>query len=140
MQNRSIAVESPSASLPPPLQCASSALKRPQISSRVPIMVPMARLAIKSTGYSLLGRLCTTALAPSPTVASPKASNSAVLYFSLMPRLKKLPTKLPVKIVQVFTIVPNIKSSPKKLTDNFIIKLLRKKVKQAIKTPLLSIV
>ena len=108
MQKRRIAVERPSANLEPPFAFCKRPWNLPFKSSHVPSTVPMARLAIKSTGYSLFGILLTNALTPNPMVAKPNASNRAVLYFSFIPRLTKLPITEPDKMQPTFTIVPNI--------------------------------
>ena len=50
IQNSRIAVDRPSASLEPPLALSKSPWNLPSKSKRVPMMVPIAMLAIKSTG------------------------------------------------------------------------------------------
>jgi len=101
-----MAVESPSASFEPPLTESKSLWKWPSRSSLMPMAAPMARLAIKSTGKSDFGRLCTAAFAPRATIASPKALKRPVLYFPLIPRLTKPPIKEPTSMVLTFTNIP----------------------------------
>jgi hypothetical protein len=63
---------------------------------------------IKSMGYWLLGMLLQTALNPSAREASPIAVYKTFCHCGRMRCFSTAPAILPMRIVQVFTIVPSM--------------------------------
>ena len=55
---------------------------------------------------SLCGMYLIAVFAPSTRHANPRALNSALRYFSFIPRRARLPATLPIIIVQTFAMVP----------------------------------
>ena len=78
------------------------------MSRALPATPPNANDKINSTGYSLFDILLIDALRPIIKLASPKPVKSTSLYFSLIPLCRQVPTTVPITMVQVFTMVPNI--------------------------------
>ena len=105
MQYISMPVESPLASSLFPIEAAFD-LNFPSMSSMAPMREPMARLTINSTGYWLFGILEVMEFMPIPEGGKPHSVIQGGLVFLVYSFLRTLPSTLPARMVQVFTIVP----------------------------------